>query len=266
MGGVDLPDCDGRFLSIETDIVEESDINQYKDHSGNVIINNSDAKISNLVFYGKNNTVTIGRNVKIGSSVRIELHGGASLNIGEWTIIGDDTALIAYDESLVSIGDYTTIGQRCNISARYDSIVRIGHECIVRDDAYIFNKYASEISIGDRSTFEKRTIMIAVSNSRISIGNGFMGSFDVSSIDNDGHALYNKHTGNRYNQDSSITVGDDVWVGLKSSILSGANIPNGVVVGAGSVVTRKSFMKSDSAVVGNPAKTVKEDIRWQRYI
>lgn len=174
--------------------------------------------------------------------------------------------MVSYCDSSIRLGKYCVVGDNCNISARYDSDIEFGTECVLRDDAYIFDKYASNIRIGDRCTFEKRTTMIAVSGSNILVGSGFMGSFDVSIIDNDGHALYDKASGIRYNHDTSIKIGDNVWVGLKSSILSGSVIPDGAIIGANSVVTKKSKMMMGSAIAGNPAMTVKEGIGWKRYI
>ena len=39
-------------------------------------------------------------------------------------------------------------------------------------------------------------------------------------------------------QASEIKIGDDVWLGGNVTILSGVNIGNNVVVGAGAVVTK----------------------------
>jgi len=52
-----------------------------------------------------------------------------------------------------------------------------------------------------------------------------------------------------------ISIGDDVWIGANVTILKGVNIDNGVVIGAGSVVTKD--IPEYAIVVGNPAKVVK---------
>lgn len=52
-----------------------------------------------------------------------------------------------------------------------------------------------------------------------------------------------------------ILVENDVWIGAKSTIMSGVKIHNGSVVGANSVVTKD--VPPYSIVVGNPAKVVK---------
>lgn len=52
-----------------------------------------------------------------------------------------------------------------------------------------------------------------------------------------------------------IIIENDVWIGAKSTIMSGVKIHNGSVVGAGSVVTKD--VPPYAIVAGNPAKIVK---------
>ena len=52
-----------------------------------------------------------------------------------------------------------------------------------------------------------------------------------------------------------VIIGDDVWIGGRVTILPGVHVGNGVVIGAGAVVTKDV---PDYAVVGgNPAKVLK---------
>lgn len=52
-----------------------------------------------------------------------------------------------------------------------------------------------------------------------------------------------------------IIVGNDVWIGAKSTIMSGVKIGDGAVIGAGSTVTKD--VPPFAIVAGNPAKIVK---------
>jgi acetyltransferase-like isoleucine patch superfamily enzyme len=52
-----------------------------------------------------------------------------------------------------------------------------------------------------------------------------------------------------------ITVENDVWIGAKSTIMSGVRIHNGSIVGANSTVTKD--VPPYAIVVGNPARVVK---------
>lgn len=55
--------------------------------------------------------------------------------------------------------------------------------------------------------------------------------------------------------ESEITIGNDVFIGANSIILPGVNLPDGVVVTAGSVVGVKAY-KPYSIISGNPARII----------
>ncbi|ELB2930005.1 CatB-related O-acetyltransferase, partial [Vibrio alginolyticus] len=52
-----------------------------------------------------------------------------------------------------------------------------------------------------------------------------------------------------------VEIGNDVWIGANSTILSGIKIGNGAVVAAGSVVTKN--VPPYAVVGGNPAEVIK---------
>lgn len=58
-----------------------------------------------------------------------------------------------------------------------------------------------------------------------------------------------------FQEEKKVEIGNDVWIGARVIILPGVKIGDGVVIGAGSVVTKDV---PDYAVVGgNPAKLLK---------
>lgn len=60
------------------------------------------------------------------------------------------------------------------------------------------------------------------------------------------------HQGSRI---AKVTIGNDVWIGMRSIIMPGIKIGNGAVVGAGAVVTKDV---PDFAIVGGvPAKILR---------
>lgn len=52
-----------------------------------------------------------------------------------------------------------------------------------------------------------------------------------------------------------VTIGDDVWIGMRSIILKGVSIGDGAIIAAGSVLT--SDVPAGSVFAGNPAKRVR---------
>lgn len=53
-----------------------------------------------------------------------------------------------------------------------------------------------------------------------------------------------------------VSIGNDCWIGGNAIILPGITIGNGVVIGAGSVVTKN--VPDNVMAVGNPAKVIKK--------
>lgn len=58
------------------------------------------------------------------------------------------------------------------------------------------------------------------------------------------------------NEGEKIIIGKDSWLGAQASVLSGVNVGEGVVVGAGSVVTKD--LGDFTIAAGVPAKVIKE--------
>lgn len=111
----------------------------------------------------------------------------------------------------------------------------------------------------------------------IHIGNGFFANFNLTILDEAevriGNNVFIGPNVNMYTAchpinpeerrdgvqwAEPITVGNDVWIGGNATILPGVTIGDNAVIGAGSVVTRD--VKSNTVVVGNPAKEIRSEI------
>jgi virginiamycin A acetyltransferase len=68
--------------------------------------------------------------------------------------------------------------------------------------------------------------------------------------------LFDPDKGNRLEaiETGPTVIGNDVWIGLGATVLSGVMIGDGAVIGAGSVVSKS--VPSYAVVVGNPAHIV----------
>ena len=80
-------------------------------------------------------------------------------------------------------------------------------------------------------------------------------------MDSDFHKIYN-FEGKRINENRTITIKDNVWIGNNSIILKGTSIYNNIVIGAGSVILGILDIEN-SVYAGNPAKPVKYNINWE---
>lgn len=60
----------------------------------------------------------------------------------------------------------------------------------------------------------------------------------------------------------SVVIGDDVWIGYASTVLSGVTVGRGAIIAAGSVVTKD--VAAYSIVGGNPAKLLGQRFRMDQ--
>ena len=62
-------------------------------------------------------------------------------------------------------------------------------------------------------------------------------------------------------EEKPVVIGNDVWIGCRAIILPGVHIGNGVIVGAGAVVTKD--VPEKCLVAGNPAKIIATNVTWK---
>ncbi len=80
-------------------------------------------------------------------------------------------------------------------------------------------------------------------------------------LDDDHHPIYNAENV-RINEPKEIVIGDNVWLGMKSTVLKGAEIGNQCVIGANCLVASNI---PDHMMVGTaPARPAMKDIHWER--
>ena len=113
------------------------------------------------------------------------------------------------------------------------------------------------LSIGRHSYINDSLIQCA---GNITIGDYCAIAGDVLIQDTDFHPLLDADgKGNEYTR--PISIGNHVWICAKAIILKGVTIGDGAVVAAGAVVTKD--VPPYSLVGGNPARVIKENIRWR---
>lgn len=109
------------------------------------------------------------------------------------------------------------------------------------------------VEIGDDVSIGDRVIIMAFGG--VNIGNRVMIGHDVSIItvthNHSNHIMINEML------HSPVEIADDVWIGAKTIIMPGVTLGNGVVIGAGSIVTRS--IPANAIAFGAPAEVVIKD-------
>lgn len=163
--------------------------------------------------------------------------------------------------AMVQIG-YEVTG---NIDGKYErAIVEIGKSGKVIFDGKCclgsgtrLNVYGT-LRFGDGVRISGNTNVCCFSD--VEIGSNTLVSWDCLFMDTDFHKVYINEK--IMNENSPIKIGRNCWIGCRTTVLKGSEIPCGSVVGAGSLVCKK-FDKENAMYGGNPARLLKENVRWE---
>jgi acetyltransferase-like isoleucine patch superfamily enzyme len=138
---------------------------------------------------------------------------------------------------------------------RFPRNIRIGASAVVKTGAHLCPCNASaHVVVGERTTIGFQTFVYA--SAGITIGNDCMIAPFAYIVDSD-HGIAKGIPMNRQaNVASSISIGNDVWIGAHAVILSGSVIEDGAIVAAGAVV--RGHVAANTIVGGVPAKKIGE--------
>lgn len=126
--------------------------------------------------------------------------------------------------------------------------------------------HGSKISVGKKGTliigknFKITAETAIASHKEIVFGDNCLLSWDILIIDSDFHAIRDLN-GNQLNEPQRIEIGNNVWIGCRTTILKGTKIPDDSVIGASSLVNSK-LLGENSIFAGIPAKLTCENIQW----
>lgn len=193
-----------------------------------------------LVFAGTNCSIHFSEDVIINSKLEMTLYDDVEFSIGEKSII--EGVIVLKNKTVFQIEEKT--------SCKFLSIRTAGDNC--------------QIYIGEKTTFTSSFTLILI-NGCVKIGKDCMIAAENLFYVGDGHGVFDVNTMERVNnshEKNQIVLGDHVWVGTKSIILSKTVIESGSIVGAGSVV--KGHFPNNCVIAGNTATVKKIDTAWCR--
>ncbi|MFU8843123.1 MAG: acyltransferase [Bacteroidales bacterium] len=131
------------------------------------------------------------------------------------------------------------------------AIIKFGSKISVGPDA--------ELHIGDGFRISPKSAIVCLK--KITFGSNVRISWETFVIDSDFHKIINLE-GDVLNHPKEITIGNNVWIGMRATIMKGTCISDHVVIGAGSFINKK-IDGSYQIIAGHPARVVKENVTWQ---
>lgn len=139
------------------------------------------------------------------------------------------------------------------LGIKYEQILKTIDNVYLKNDIY---------TVCGEKTYDNNAIVYRWSDTPLKIGKYCSISYDVKFILDDGKHGFNQISNYPFqtniinNEKKGIEIGNDVWIGLGSTILYGVKIGDGATIAAGSVVTKD--VEPYTVVGGVPAKFIKE--------
>ncbi|MCL2523738.1 MAG: acyltransferase [Betaproteobacteria bacterium] len=175
-------------------------------------------------------------NIFRSSKARVQIFG--MLKVNPYIGYNAESSIHLRDESSFVVYGNFEIGPGVHIFLNRNAVLRIKGQVA---------STASGITCDSR---------IMVENS-IEIGSDCIIAWDVSITDSDWHEIIDVP------RNSPVVIGDNVWISHGVSIIKGANIPSGCIVGAKSLVGRGEFL-NNALIAGVPARVKKVGVEWTR--
>lgn len=116
---------------------------------------------------------------------------------------------------------------------------------------------------GDNSDCNGMAVFLLEENVGVKIGDNTIMSIGIVIRPTDIHSVIDINTNNILNiPKHPVVIGNHCWIGQGAFFLKGAVVPDNTIVGMGAVVA-KEFEKNYTAIAGNPAKVIKENVTWR---
>lgn len=172
----------------------------------------------------------------------VKAGGGNKVSLGKGTFARNCVIRINGSNNHIVIGNKVSIGPGCSFWVEGNG---------------------AKIIVGDNCTFTKNVQLNAQEDGMvIKVGMDCMFSNTIIVRTSDSHLIYELDSKQRINIPKSVEIGNHVWIAPKTDIYKGVHIGDGAIIGSHSLVTKD--VKSNSLVVGMPAKEIKTQISWNR--
>lgn len=151
----------------------------------------------------------------------------------------------------IDVGPGARIGRGCRIFLDRGARLALGAGCEIDDQTTLAVYGSGRLSLGPGSFVGHHSTLAA--RSRVEVGSGTYLAELVSVRDHD-HAVGAPPSRGEMTV-APVSIGSDAWLGAKVTVLRGATIGDGTVVGANAVVS--GAVPARSVAVGIPARVIR---------
>ncbi len=148
---------------------------------------------------------------------------------------------------------YWYIGNRSQLSIQGSCRMAKGVRMKIFDGA--------KLIVGNHFTSNANMIISCLDH--IQFGEECLLGWDITIMDNDGgHSIIDLNSSNSQVKKEPVFIGNHVWIGSRTSILKGASISEGSIIGYNSILCGLKVEQPNSLIVGIPAKIKKTGVSW----
>ena len=117
----------------------------------------------------------------------------------------------------------------------------------------------SKLEIGNKFALAGNSTITV--NHHIVIGDNNLWSYNNVVMDYDSHAIFDRQSNEKINKAQEVVFGDNVWMGCGCTVLKGSRIPNGTVIAARSMISKKLF--GENCIISTQGKVLRENVIWK---
>ena len=248
---------------------------------GNLVEIAADAEADRLAvaIRGRDNRLIIAPGCEL-DGCRITIRGdGNTITVGEGSRLRRVAIRIDGPRDCGNFrGDRNTLtfGPSGSCHAASIDVVGSGNRLESGEDVHVTKRldvhmhgYGNWVRIGAHTSIQRATLVANEIRSSLEVGVDCMLADDVTIATSDSHPILDCRTSDRVNPARDVVVGGHTWLGAGTRLLKGAEVGDGCVVGAGSIVTRRMALPSGelahrALIAGIPATVRRSGITWMR--
>lgn len=207
----------------------------------------------------KSSKIVVDDQITVCGKVKIQATNFSTVIINGNCNLGASSYIVCQNNSVISIRE-SLITKGANFFVINNSKLFINAETVIQNDCDLF-AISGLIKIGEKTTIA-RGAEIRCHFTTIDIGEDNMFSQYTKIIAGDGHKIFDIQSEKLLTHKEPVTTGEHVWVGIGACLLSNSSIGTGCIIGAQSLVNK--YIPPNSIAAGNPARILRNNVRWER--
>lgn len=199
---------------------------------------------------------------RCSTNLKVILRDGGKVVLGNCKF--DETCVVAAESGAeVLIDDESKFERDCKISST-NSTIKIGKKCVVEWGSLFRTSCGGKIEMGDNCTLQRFGVISASMNAVVTLEEDCMVSYYALIRAGNSHNIFDLELKENLDKNDrrNVFLGKHVWIGMRATIFSGAEVGKGSAVGANSFVNKK--FPQNCSIAGTPARILREKVAWLR--